>query len=137
MQTHFFIGVPGLVMYFSHNCFLFVNNVMQSWWRWVAISYAIIMNFGNRLLQNWNNSVWGWLLNIYSCRITSTGSLWDKRMRVIYLFHKLSNALKHSSHLNVFSRRKETRRWGVCSRFSVLMLHYQHLSESQIIIFCI
>lgn len=88
---------------------------MQPWWRWVAISYAIIMNFGNRRVQNWNNSVWGWLLNIYSCRITSTGSRWDKRMHVIYLFHKLSTALKHSCYLNFISRRKETRRCYITS----------------------
>ncbi len=132
MHTAFFIGVSGLVLYFSHNCFWFVNNVMQPWWRGVAISYAIIMNFGSQLVQNWNNSVWGWLLNIYSCQIISTGRLLDKRMHVIYLFHKLSAALKYSWCFNFILRRKETRWWGVCNHFCVLMLHYQHLSESLI-----
>lgn len=112
--------------------FWFVNNVMQPWWRGVAISYAIIMNFGTQLVQNWNNSVWGWLLNISSCRITSTGRQLDKRMHVIYLFHKLSAALKYSRCFNFILRRKETRWWGVCNHFCVLMLHYQHLSESLI-----
>ncbi len=132
MHTAFFIGVSGLVLYFSHNCFWFVNNVMQPWWRGVAISYAIIMNFGSQLVQNWNNSVWGWLLNIYSCQIISTGRLLDKRMHVIYLFHKLSAALKYSWCFNFILRRKETRWWGACNHFCVLMLHYQHLSESLI-----
>ncbi len=128
----FFIGVSGLVLYFSHNGFWFLNNVIQPWWRGVAISYAIIMNFGSQLVQNWNNSVWGWLSNIYSCQIISTGRLLDKRMHVIYLFHKLSAALKYSWCFNFILRRKETRWWGACNHFCVLMLHYQHLSESLI-----
>lgn len=49
-------------------CFQFVNNVKHLRQSRLALSHALIMNPGSRHEQNWNNSVWGWWLNIYSCR---------------------------------------------------------------------
>lgn len=54
----------------SHDCLRFVNNGNLLWWSQVATSHAIIMRFGSQREQKWNNSVWGWRLNIYSCRLT-------------------------------------------------------------------